>query len=153
MSFLLKASALRGLRAQVLVWTILPLTILLIILSLTGISSHQSSMRALAAEENTKLVIALAKSVSTQVENYRLRSQTLTGSISVDTLELNDLLDIEHSNITMTIGLINTSGGVLFGKGELSAGMNIRDWSGVPLALAGNTGALFASETMDGDVI
>lgn len=153
MSLLLKARALRGLRAQVLVWTILPLTILLIILSLTGISSHQSSMRALAAEENTKLVMALAKSVSTQVENYRLRSQTLTGSISVDTLELNDLLDIEHSNITMTIGLINTSGDVLFGKGELSAGINIRDWPGVPLALAGNTGALFASEAMDGDVI
>ncbi len=153
MRFPLKANVLRGLRTQVLVWTILPLTILLIILSLTGISSHQSSMRALAAEENTKLVLALAKSVSTQVENYRLRSQTVADPIPVEMLELNDLLDIEHSNITMTIGLINTSGDILFGKGELSTGMNIRDWPGVSLALAGNTGALFASESMDGDVI
>lgn len=149
----LSAKSLRGLRVQVLLWMILPLTILLIVLSLTGISSHQSSMHALAAEENTKLVAALAKAVSTQVENYRLRSQTSSDVIPVDALGLNDLLDIEHSNTIMTLALINPEGGIVYAKGDLSTGTNIGDWPGVSLALAGNTGALFASQAMDGDVI
>jgi hypothetical protein len=55
------AISFHGLRVQVLLWTILPLTILLIVFSLTGISSHQASMHALAAEENTRLVVALAR--------------------------------------------------------------------------------------------
>ena len=38
-------------RVQVLLWTALPLTILLIAVSLTGIGTHQSSMRSLADEE------------------------------------------------------------------------------------------------------
>ncbi|MEZ4666502.1 MAG: histidine kinase [Anaerolineae bacterium] len=149
MKLQLNARSLRGLRAQVLLWMILPLTILLIVLSLTGISSHQNSMHALAAEENAKLVSALAKAISTQVENYRLRSQASTQNIPVSVLELNDLLDLEHSNTPTTLALINTQGKVIYGKGELSAGTNIRDWPGVTLALDGNNGTLFTSAEDD----
>ena len=41
---------LHGLRAQVLLWTVLPLTIFLIVFALSGVSSHQRSMRALAID-------------------------------------------------------------------------------------------------------
>ncbi len=39
---------LRGLRTQVLLWTVLPLAILLIVFAVSGISSHQQSMRTTA---------------------------------------------------------------------------------------------------------
>jgi signal transduction histidine kinase len=139
----LSARSLRGLRAQVLLRTILPLTIFLIVLSLTGISSHQNSMHALAAEENTKLVSALAKAISAQVENYRLQSQTPLDTAPIDALERDNLLDIEHSNKAMMLALINPQGNVVYGKGGLSPGTSIRNWPGVSLALAGKTGALF----------
>ena len=61
--------SLHGLRAQVLLWTVLPLTILLIIFAFSGINSHQSSMRALAVDENTRLVGALSRLIAVQVEN------------------------------------------------------------------------------------
>ncbi len=68
---------LHGLRAQVLIWTILPLIIFLIIFSLTGISTHQSSMRALVAEENTRLVLVMSNAISTQLDRYRVGLQTV----------------------------------------------------------------------------
>lgn len=60
----------RSLRAQVMLWTVLPLTILLIALSLTGIGTHQASMRALAAEDNAQLARAIASSLTQQVDTY-----------------------------------------------------------------------------------
>ena len=46
------AISLRGLRVQILLWTILPLIFLLIAFSLTGIRSHQQSMRTMVAERD-----------------------------------------------------------------------------------------------------
>ena len=69
-------SHLRGLRTQALPWTVLPLTLLLIIFCLSGISSHQQSMHSLAAEENIRLVCVLARLISARVENHTLQSQT-----------------------------------------------------------------------------
>ncbi len=62
--------SLRGLRVQILLWTILPFIILLIALSLTGIRSHQQSMRALVAERDAGLAQALANSVSAELSRY-----------------------------------------------------------------------------------
>lgn len=60
----------RSLRAQVLLWTVLPLTILLIAVSLTGIGTHQASMRTLAGADNAQLAAAVASSLAQQVEGY-----------------------------------------------------------------------------------
>jgi signal transduction histidine kinase len=58
----------RSLRVQVFLWTIAPLSILLILFSLTGAGTHQASMRQLAGEENERLLRVMANALASQVE-------------------------------------------------------------------------------------
>lgn len=58
---------LRSLRIQVLLWTILPLIIVLILMSVTGIGSHQLSVRQLVAEENSNLASVAAAAVEARL--------------------------------------------------------------------------------------
>lgn len=67
MAALFSALHLRSLRVQVFLWTIAPLTILLILFSLTGVGAHQASMRQLAEDENTRLLQVMANSVASQI--------------------------------------------------------------------------------------
>jgi len=60
----------RSLRVQVLLWTIVPLIIILLIVSLTGIGSHQFSVRQLVAEENINLVDVATKAVQARINLY-----------------------------------------------------------------------------------
>ncbi|MGL4649972.1 MAG: HAMP domain-containing sensor histidine kinase [Caldilineaceae bacterium] len=63
---------LRSLRVQVLLWTALPLTILLIAFSLTGVGRHQASMRSLAGEEAQRLSNAVATGLAQQLASYQV---------------------------------------------------------------------------------
>ncbi len=74
------AISLRGLRVQILLWTILPLTLLLIAFALTGIRSHQRSMRTFVAERDAGLVQALADEVENFLDRYTIGLQTLASS-------------------------------------------------------------------------
>src|SRR5215216_1618098 len=140
MKIILNVFDLRGLRAQVLLWTVLPLTILLIIFSLSGVSSHQQSMQALAAEEHSRLVLALSELISTQLDNYALRNQTTHDQVPADALDLERILSVNHPNAISTVVLLDRDGRVLFGTGDLPPASDIRDWVGVTDALAGETG-------------
>ena len=51
---------LRGLRAQLLLWTIVPLAVVLIILSLVGITRHRQAMSQLVEDRNRGLALAEA---------------------------------------------------------------------------------------------
>ncbi|RMF35429.1 MAG: hypothetical protein D6759_04720, partial [Chloroflexi bacterium] len=72
--------SLRGLQVQILLWTILPLIILLIAFSLTGIRSHQHSMRLLVAERDAGLARLLADEIATTLERYTIGLQLLAAS-------------------------------------------------------------------------
>ncbi len=61
---------LRSLRVQVLLWTIAPLTILLIVFSLTGVGSHQASMRQLAVDENMRLTTVVADMIAERIDTW-----------------------------------------------------------------------------------
>jgi signal transduction histidine kinase len=80
-----RAVNLRGLHVQILLWTILPLTVLLIAFSLTGIRTHRQSMRRLVAERDLALAQALADDVSVLLDRYTTALQVLVsaGSLSV----------------------------------------------------------------------
>ncbi len=54
----------RGLRSQILLWVVLPVTILLLVLSFTGIYSHQRAMRALVEERDLALATLAVKGVA-----------------------------------------------------------------------------------------
>lgn len=58
---------LRGLRIQLLLWTILPLTILLIGLTAVGIGRHRQAMMQLITDRNRGLTLAEASRLSRQV--------------------------------------------------------------------------------------
>lgn len=45
--------SLRGLRVQLLLWLVLPLTLALVVVAITGINVHQSSMRQMVEELST----------------------------------------------------------------------------------------------------
>ena len=84
MTGLLSALHLRSLRVQVFLWTIAPLTILLILFSLTGVGAHQASMRQLAGEENTRLLQVMANAVASQVESKTTSMQAAAELLSHD---------------------------------------------------------------------
>ncbi|MBZ0275638.1 MAG: hypothetical protein K8I60_05820, partial [Anaerolineae bacterium] len=98
---------LRGLRMQVLLWTVLPVTILLIVFSLSGISSHQQSMQTLAADENARLVVVLARLIALQVKNQALRAGVSAEQVPVTALNLDQLFDFGLSNTTGTFLLLD----------------------------------------------
>lgn len=50
----------RGLRLQLLLWTILPLTAVLVVTSFTGVYSHQQAMRSLVEQRDTRLATVAA---------------------------------------------------------------------------------------------
>ena len=152
MKFSLRTVSLHGLHIQVLLWTILPLTILLIIFSLTGISSHHNSMHALAVQENTRLVVALARTIAIQLENHAFRSQTNPDQIPVSALGLDQLLDVEHSGAPITVAILDQDRETLYSRDPLPTGESIGNWPGVSEAESGESGALFTSEFND-DVI
>lgn len=142
-----------GLRAQVLLWTVLPLTILLIIFAFSGVNSHQASMRALAVHENTRLIEALSQLIAAQVDSYALRQQISPDHVRADDLQLDSLLAVEHPNSVGSVVLLDQDGRILFSRGAIPPSENILTWPGVAQALAGESGALFTSESEHGDVV
>jgi len=94
--------SLHGLRAQVLLWTVLPLIIFLIVFSLSGVTSHQNSMHTLAAEENSRLVLALAEVVALQAENDALRNGIPIAQVRAGVLELASVVQMDHEHAVST---------------------------------------------------
>ena len=68
---------LRGLRAQILLWTILPLILVLLAVSFGSIALHQRSMRDLVARRDARLVEMAAERLNGELEARWLALQTL----------------------------------------------------------------------------
>ena len=142
-----------SLSAQVLLWTALPFTILLMVFVFSGVSSHQQSMRGLAMTENERLVNALAQLIASQRENHAWRNDMPTEAVQPNDLDVNTLLAIEHRDANGAVVLLDHAGNVLFGLGNLPTSNTLSNWPGVAEVLAGESGVLFTSDTMHGDVI
>ncbi|MBK8030458.1 MAG: HAMP domain-containing protein [Chloroflexi bacterium] len=142
---------LHGLRAQVLLWTVLPLTIFLIVFALSGVSSHQSSMRALAIEENARLVTVMAELVSVSVENQALRQDIDPAAVAADSLDLHGILRMDHEEAVTTLVLLDANGRVLFHQGDIPSETALLAWEGVQAALQRENGALFPSPASEQD--
>ena len=63
----------RSLRVQVLLWTILPLLVILLAFSLSGSGSHQMSVRQLVVEENTTLIGVASEAIQARLDLYGFR--------------------------------------------------------------------------------
>jgi two-component system sensor histidine kinase UhpB len=142
-----------GLRAQVLLWTVLPLTILLIIFSVTGVQGHQEAMKSLASQEHSQLVSALAQLVALEVELVSVREGMALDQVSADALDLNQWLSIEHAETESAVILLDANAEVLFQWGVLLPAGDPKDWIGVSEALAGQHAVIFTSDTMHGEIV
>jgi signal transduction histidine kinase len=145
--------SLHGLTVQVILWIVLPVTILMIVFSLSGVSSHQSSMKALAVEEKSRLVVVLARAIAVERENYALRHQVDLSDVSIDTLNIADLFEMNHPFTVTTFALFDGNAHLLYGKGETPSTDELRNWPGVAEALAGQRDVLFTSDEMHSDVV
>jgi signal transduction histidine kinase len=63
-----RARQLRGLRAQLLLWIIIPFALVLIILSVAGIARHRQAMTRLAEDRDRGLTLAEANRLSREVD-------------------------------------------------------------------------------------
>jgi signal transduction histidine kinase len=95
----------RSLRVQVFLWTIAPLTILLILFSLTGIGTHQASMRELAGQENMRLLKVMSAAIGSQ-----LTSQTTSVKAAAE------LLGHDFADVAMRNSHVDTASRVLAGS-------------------------------------
>lgn len=71
--------SLRGLRVQLLLWTILPVALLLVMLAGAGIFSHRQAMRDLVEERDHSLVLVEAGRLSRQVDALKATVANLAG--------------------------------------------------------------------------
>ena len=71
--------SLRGLRVQLLLWTILPVALLLVMLAGAGIYSHREAMRDLVEERDHRLVLVEAGRLSRQVDALKATVADLAG--------------------------------------------------------------------------
>ncbi len=113
--------SLRGLRVQILLWVILPFILLLIAFSLTGIRSHQQSMRALVAERDLGLARALARDVANVLDRYRIPLSFLAQTINVNSHEdLVDRLAAARRQLgpEFSLALVDEEGNVVASVGE-----------------------------------
>lgn len=147
------ASRFYGLRAQVLLWTVLPLTILLIIFSVTGVQGHQEAMRSLASQEHSQIISAFAQLLALELENVSLRDGIPLEQVSADALDLDQWLSIEHAAVDSAVILLEANAGILFQWGNLIPAGGPADWLGVSEALAGQHAVIFTSDTMHGEIV
>lgn len=144
---------LRGVWCQVLLWTILPLMILLVLLSLLGIQSHHDAMHALAVEEGSRTARLLAQVISIQLEHTATRLQTPVSRLSSTDADLDNLLGDVLPNNAITVVLVNERGDLLLTKGPTSVAGDVLDWPDVQRAFEGDSGAAFVSPAAESDLI
>jgi signal transduction histidine kinase len=142
-----------GLRVQVLLWTMLPLTILLIIFSVTGVQGHQEAMKSLASQENSRLVLALTQVIAREIENVSLREGIAIEEVAISQLDLNQWLTIEHVEAESAVILLDGDANLLFQWGTLLPAGEPNDWIGVAQALAGQHDVVFTSDTSHGEIV
>ncbi len=136
-----------------MLWTALPLTILLIIFSVTGVQGHQAAMKSLASQENSRLVLALAQVIALEIENVALREDLSVEQVSATALDLERWLSIDHAEAESSVVLLDQNADILFQWGDLLPMGNSSGWLGVSQALAGQHAVVFTSDTMHGEIV
>ena len=95
---------LHSLQAQLILWTILPVTLVIIALAFTGVYAHQNEMQSFVSERNA-LVVEL---IAAQIEDGLVH-----GIISPDGTTLSEWIPQQSSHISGSLFVIDKTGEVL----------------------------------------
>jgi signal transduction histidine kinase len=94
----------RSLQAQLLLWTILPVTLVIIGLSFTGVVTHQNAMRGFVARRDQLLARLLATGLEDALQN---------GTISLDGEGVTQWLSVAPGDASVTVFIVDNDGRVL----------------------------------------
>ncbi len=81
--------SLRGLTTQLFLFFVLPLSILLLIITIGGVALHQREMRTMVGERDQRAVEAVSKALSNELYHRRSAIQSLAQAIEVQPTEEN----------------------------------------------------------------
>ncbi|HEX9117124.1 MAG TPA: histidine kinase [Anaerolineae bacterium] len=128
---------LRGLRVQLLLWTILPLAIVLILLSFVGVYRHRQAMQQLVEQRDRGLVLASATMVASTVQSESALLATAAGMIPATADVALAPSGIEREHLIARLGDHYAQGLALFdGSGQAQALAGGQDWVHLPGAQA-----------------
>lgn len=145
-------SRLTGLRVQVLLWTVLPLTILLIVVSVSGVSSHQTSMRTLAVEENERLISALSALFSAQARLYAQDQGVPVDQVPANALDVGELFHFHAESPTNGLLLLDSAGNILIQLGWIDTD-HLSHQPGVVQVMRGESGVIFTDAGEHSDLV
>lgn len=144
---------LTGFRLQLLGLIILPLSVVLLILSLSGVEIHQEAMRRLVAERDERSVRAAAASISQQLHHSEAAIQALSLRVA-ESEEAKRVLDQSaflYNDFDLGLAVVSLDGKILASVGEAEA------WLGTLLEFApGDTSdeeAQFEELKIEGDTL
>jgi signal transduction histidine kinase len=126
---------LRGLSAQVLLFVILPLFLILMAVALGSVIIHQSSMRVIVGERDLKAV--------------RTAAAALSDVAYADSQHIRNLLVELQAGPQMTVMLVDREGRAVYHSDPREIGQ-LQSHPGVVEALAGRTGILYRPEAQGG---
>lgn len=132
----------RDLHVQILLWTLLPVSILLIGFAFTGIRSHRDSMRRLVAQRDLALARSFATTVALTLENSDIATPASTWR---------QMLDAESLSEEAGIVVVDAAGQPRFRDGVLPARWPAT-WPGSTSLPARTAAVEFISET-GGEVV
>ena len=136
---------LRSLQAQLLLWAILPVTLVIIGLSFTGIYTHQHAMRGFVARRDQLLARVLATS---------LEDALRTGTVALDGEGVSDWLPIAPGDATVTVLIVDNgdngdNGGRVLAHSDPSSVDTIDDTLWGPEVLSQAGGSVVTGNTAD----
>ena len=128
---------LKGLPAQLLLATILPLTLVLSGIAFAGVYLHHHSMRQLVSERDLRAVMATAEMLE------RAIPPNSDGSLSLSNEQFDRLVNPLQDHQRVIAFLVNRTGQVLLHTDGAQIGMDATGHGGVAEALRGEHGVLY----------
>jgi len=127
---------LRGLSAQLLLFIILPLFLILSAVALGSVAIHQNSMRVMVGERDLKAV--------------RTAAAALSDPAHADSQHIRDVLVELHASPETTVMLVDREGRALYHTDPRQVGQLVSH-PGVTEALAGRSGTFYRSDVPGGE--
>lgn len=131
---------LKGLPAQLLLATILPLTLVLSGIAFAGVYLHHHSMRQLVSERDLRAVMATAEMLERAIPPNQ------DGSLSLSNEQFDRLVNPLQDHQRVIAFLVNQTGQVLLHTDGAQIGMSATSHGGVTEALRGEHGVLYRSD-------
>ena len=134
---------LRSLQAQLILWAILPVTLVVIGLALTGVYSHQQAMSDFVVERDQIMARIIA---------LRLEEALSRGDLAPGGADVGDWLPIADSDLPGAVWVVDTEGRLLAGSGG-PEDAQVQGLPGILDVFSAEEGAIIVPDSPSGPLI